>query len=56
MPKFGTVGLVKVGGSLGRAKEGRNHAGIREALSDLAVGMIGGYVGTQVMERVSMKL
>ena len=30
--------------------------GIRELASDVGVGMIGGYVGTQVMERVSMKL
>lgn len=56
MPKFGTVRLVKMGGSLGRANKGRNHAEIREAVSDLAIGMIGGYEGTQVMERVSMKL
>lgn len=56
MPKFGTVKLVKMGGSLGRANKGRNHAEIREAVSDVAIGMIGGYMGTQVMERVSMKL
>jgi hypothetical protein len=30
--------------------------GIRELIADVGVGMIGGYVGTQVMERVSMKL
>ena len=29
---------------------------IRELVSDIGTGMIGGYVGTQVMERVSMKL
>lgn len=29
---------------------------IRKAASDIGVGVIGGYVGTQVMERVSMKL
>ncbi len=29
---------------------------VREAVSDIGTGMIGGYVGTQVMERVSMKL
>jgi hypothetical protein len=29
---------------------------IREAISDIGIGMIGGYVGTKVMERVSMKL
>ena len=29
---------------------------LREAVSDIGVGVIGGYVGTQVMERVSMKL
>jgi hypothetical protein len=29
---------------------------IRKAVSDIGVGIIGGYVGTQVMERVSMKL
>ncbi len=28
----------------------------RELTSDVGIGMIGGYVGTQVMERVSMKL
>ncbi len=30
--------------------------GVRELVSDVGTGMIGGYVGTQVMERVSMKL
>lgn len=30
--------------------------GIRKTASDIAVGMIGGYVGTKVMEPVSMKL
>lgn len=30
--------------------------GIRQLVADVGVGMIGGYVGTQVMERVSMKL
>lgn len=29
---------------------------IRKAVSDIGVGVIGGYVGTQLMERVSMKL
>ena len=29
---------------------------IRELVSDIGTGVIGGYVGTQVMERVSMKL
>jgi hypothetical protein len=29
---------------------------MRELVSDIGTGMIGGYVGTQVMERVSMKL
>ncbi len=29
---------------------------IREVVSDVGSGMIGGYVGTEVMERVSMKL
>ncbi len=29
---------------------------VKELISDVGVGMIGGYVGTQVMERVSMKL
>ncbi len=29
---------------------------IRQMVSDVGTGMIGGYVGTQVMERVSMKL
>ena len=29
---------------------------IRELISDIGTGVIGGYVGTQVMERVSMKL
>ena len=29
---------------------------IREAISDIGTGMIGGYVGTEVMEPVSMKL
>ena len=29
---------------------------VKELVSDVGVGMIGGYVGTQVMERVSMKL
>jgi hypothetical protein len=29
---------------------------IQELVSDIGTGMIGGYVGTQVMERVSMKL
>lgn len=29
---------------------------IREAISDVGIGMIGGYVGTKVMEQVSMKL
>ncbi len=29
---------------------------MREAISDIGVGMIGGYVGTKVMEPVSMKL
>jgi hypothetical protein len=29
---------------------------IREAISDIGIGMIGGYVGTKIMERVSMKL
>lgn len=28
----------------------------RELVSDVGVGIIGGYVGTQVMEQVSMKL
>jgi hypothetical protein len=42
--------------TVGRANKGRKHAQIREAISDIGIGMIGGYVGTQVMERVSMKL
>src|SRR5258708_13121015 len=29
---------------------------IKQLLSDIAIGMIGGYVGTKVMEPVSMKL
>ncbi len=29
---------------------------VKELISDVGVGMIGGYVGTQVMERVAMKL
>ncbi len=29
---------------------------VREAISDIGIGMVGGYVGTQVMERASMKL
>ena len=29
---------------------------LREAVADTGIGAIGGYVGTQVMERVSMKL
>jgi hypothetical protein len=29
---------------------------LQEAVSDIGIGAIGGYVGTQVMERVSMKL
>lgn len=29
---------------------------VRQAISDVGIGMIGGYVGTKVMERVSMKL
>lgn len=29
---------------------------IRQKISDAGIGLIGGYVGTQVMERVSMKL
>ena len=29
---------------------------LRQAVSDIGVGAIGGYVGTQVMERVAMKL
>ncbi len=29
---------------------------MREAISDIGVGVIGGYVGTKVMEPVSMKL
>lgn len=29
---------------------------IREVISDVGIGLIGGYVGTQVMERASMKL
>ncbi len=40
----------------GRANKGRNLVEIREAISDVGVGLIGGYVGTRVMERVSMKL
>ncbi|MBA3616766.1 MAG: hypothetical protein H0W52_11685 [Rubrobacteraceae bacterium] len=28
----------------------------RELVADVGVGMVGGYVGTQAMERVSMKL
>jgi hypothetical protein len=30
--------------------------GIRQLVSDVGIGMIGGYVGTKVMERASMKL
>jgi hypothetical protein len=30
--------------------------GMRQLVSDVGIGMIGGYVGTKVMERVSMKL
>ncbi len=37
-------------------EEGRWCVKVRELVSDIGVGMIGGYVGTQVMERVSMKL
>jgi hypothetical protein len=29
---------------------------IRKVISDVGIGMIGGYVGTKIMERVSMKL
>lgn len=29
---------------------------LREATADIGIGAIGGYVGTQVMERVAMKL
>ncbi len=29
---------------------------VRELVSDVGSGMVGGYVGTEVMERVSMKL
>jgi len=36
--------------------KGRPGVGTRELVSDVGVGMIGGYVGTQLMERVSMKL
>ena len=30
--------------------------GIRELVADVGTGMIGGYVGTEVMQPVSMKL
>jgi hypothetical protein len=29
---------------------------MRRAISDVGIGLIGGYVGTKIMERVSMKL
>lgn len=38
------------------ANKNRKLVELRGAISDVGVGMIGGYVGTQVLERVSMKL
>lgn len=44
------------GGKLIGLEERRWRVKVRELVSDVGVGMIGGYVGTQLMERVSMKL